>query len=295
MIYCIGDANWDLLVHETKPVLEKQKITRFEWVPGGEAQNTARWLWRLGNNTKLVSRVGDDFLGRALGSISPFASFSFDESTGTGLTIAFISRGKRGFITDKGANRNLSWKQVNTRDIKNSEFIFKGGYWHNDLFREGESDYKLFRTASKFGIPSGLNLGWNYLGWTKQRRERLFRVLESVDFLFVNRDEAIDISGKPSLDKALKFLAGFTTVILHSGKHGCEIARESRKFERIRIKTNPLKVENPVGTGDAFNAGFIHEFMASGNIKRSCKSGNRVAALHLTGRWKKSRSFKNKQ
>ncbi len=277
MIYCIGDANWDVLIPEKKVILEKQIFAKFTWIPGGEAQNTARRLWELGDNVKLVSRLGNDFLGKALADITPFGEFELDKNLGTGITLAFLSGDKRGFITDRGANENLSWRQVKVRDLENSRFVFKGGFWHNEKFRKEKGDIKLFKKARNLGIPTGLNLGWNYTGWSESKREYLWKTLEFVDFLFLNEKELKDITGKP-LKSGLKEVSEITTVILHYGRKGCILAKKSRV---TRIPTRPVKPKNPVGAGDAFNAGFIHEFLRSQDLIRACRKGNEVARRYL--------------
>ncbi len=280
MIYCIGDANWDLLVQTGKlPRMETQQITKFTWVPGGEAQNTARRIWELGKKVKLVARIGSDPLGLALKEITPFADFSLDNSSPTGLTLAFLSKGKRGFITDRGANENLDWRQVRKPDIEKASFIFKGGYWHNERFRRQRGDEKLFKLAKNLEKPTGLNLGWNYTGWTEKKRERLFRVIELADFLFLNDREAKDITGERRIDRALNMLKEYTSIVLHLGERGCRFVSKDLDF---KVKTKPVIPRNPVGAGDAFNAGFIVEWLESHDAIRACKAGNLLAGKYIS-------------
>ncbi len=278
-VYAIGDANWDVLVFlDNFPDEDKQIVSRFYWVPGGEAQNTARKLWELGARVKLVARIGRDELGQHLAKISPFAEFTLDGKK-TGTTFAFVFKdGTRSFVTDRGANENLDWSQVDRSDIESSNFVFKGGYWHNLAFRENKYDIKLFKLAKDLGKPTGLNLGWNYTGWDDNKRESLFKLFEYTDYLFLNRDEAEDITQETGR-KALNTLAEYTNVVLHNGEECCIF--KSKSVEAA-FPGEPVYPRNPVGAGDAFNAGFILGLLKTNDIGHACKLGNKIAAEHVS-------------
>ncbi len=280
-VYAIGDANWDALVAlNSMPEEEKQIVTDVTWVPGGEAQNTARKLYELGANVKLIAAIGNDELGDQLVEISPFAEFTRFKERKTGLTIAFTFKdGSRSFITDRGANELLSWDQVNKTDLEKSKFVFKGGYWHNKKFREDGGDKKLFKIAKDLGKTTGLNLGWNYEGWDDGKRDKLLDILENVDYLFLNEEEAKDLANTDSLGRAVDYLADYTTLIVHVGEEGCLF--KSKQLE-ASVPVEPVIPENPVGAGDAFNAGFILELLKTNDPIKACKYGNIIGRNHVS-------------
>nr|AAZ32101.1 sugar kinase ribokinase family [uncultured euryarchaeote Alv-FOS5] len=280
-VYCLGDVNWDVLVFlDNFPDEDKQVISRFFWLPGGEAQNTARRLWELGANVKLVGRVGDDDLGAEIRRITQFEDLSIDEKAKTGITFAFVFKdGSRSFITDPGANANLDWSQVKKDDIESTDFVFKGGYWHNKKFREAGNDERLFKLAKDLGKPTGLNLGWNYTGWTEEKRDKLMRVIALTDYLFLNEDEAVDITGEKDLRRALSYLSEMTRVVLHRGPDGCLFKSQSVE---AGYPVEAVHVQNPVGAGDAFNAGFILGLLQTNDIGAACNLGNKTAAEYIS-------------
>ncbi len=279
-VYCIGDVNWDALVAlDNMPDEETQIITNVTWTPGGEAQNTARKLWERKFPVKLVGAIGEDELGDKLLEISPFAEFMRVKKK-TGLTIAFIFKdGSRSFITDRGANEDLDPNIINKEDLKNASFVFKGGYWHNKKFREKDGDLKLFRIAKEMNKPTGLNLGWNYEGWKEGQREKLFKVLEYVDYLFLNENELRDLTGEEDLGRAMDYASQYTNLVIHLGEEGCIF--KSNKIE-ANVPVDPIIPMNPVGAGDAFNAGFIMEFLKTGDPIKACKMGNILGREHVS-------------
>lgn len=90
-------------------------------------------------------------------------------------------------------------------------------------------------------------------------------VLKNIDIVKSNRKETKCIAGKKGLHKAMEelFDMDLKIVIATLGSEGAWIFDS----EFYRIPTIPVtRIVDPTGAGDAFMAGFIHEYLAGENI-----------------------------
>ena len=97
--------------------------------------------------------------------------------------------------------------------------------------------------------------------WINTAREDLARLLEAVDGLVLNFDEAEMLTGtKNSVAAARKLLTlGPRFVVVKKGEHGCLIAcREPGGVQIAALPAYPTeKVIDPTGAGDTFAGGFM--------------------------------------
>ena len=93
--------------------------------------------------------------------------------------------------------------------------------------------------------------------WIDGERETLMRLLQSVDFLIVNDEEARQLSGEPNLAKAAAWIQrnGPAHVVIKKGEHGAVLFTDSHVFFAPGY---PLEeIVDPTGAGDAFAGGMI--------------------------------------
>lgn len=93
--------------------------------------------------------------------------------------------------------------------------------------------------------------------WIEGERETLMRLLERVDFLIVNDEEARQLSGEPNLAKAAAWIRrhGPGHVVIKKGEHGAVLFTDGHVFFAPGY---PLEeIVDPTGAGDAFAGGMI--------------------------------------
>jgi sugar/nucleoside kinase (ribokinase family) len=93
--------------------------------------------------------------------------------------------------------------------------------------------------------------------WIKLKPEVLKRVIQRVDFLFINEGEARQFANTPSLVKAGRLLQswGPKYVVIKKGEHGALLFGQATFFAAPAF---PLEeVYDPTGAGDTFAGGFI--------------------------------------
>ena len=94
--------------------------------------------------------------------------------------------------------------------------------------------------------------------WIDNTREALDRVLDRVDAVLLNDEEARMLTGTPLLQEAAKkLLEGRPRlVIIKKGEHGVMLFGEDGSF--FAMPGYPLElVKDPTGAGDCFAGGFI--------------------------------------
>jgi sugar/nucleoside kinase (ribokinase family) len=124
------------------------------------------------------------------------------------------------------------------------------------------------------GVTSSWDFGWN----PRLARDPQFRALaETVDYLFMNRAEAVMYSRRRTLREALdRWRRAPRTVVVKLGRLGSRIVGGGVE---LRAAAPRARVVDTTGAGDAFNAGFLAAALRGGSLQDALRSGNRVGAL----------------
>ncbi len=102
--------------------------------------------------------------------------------------------------------------------------------------------------------------------WIHGTPDELSRVIERVDVLIVNDEEAYELTGRFSLFKAAEELLarGLRAVVVKKGQHGAALFL--RGEDPFLLTAYPVQdVKDPTGAGDTFAGGFIGT-LTSGNL-----------------------------
>ncbi len=120
--------------------------------------------------------------------------------------------------------------------------------------------------------------------WMEVAMDDLKKVIQEVDVLTINDEEARLLSGEYSLRKAARKILtmGPTTLIIKKGEHGALLFNEEKVFFAPAL---PLEeVFDPTGAGDTFAGGFIGHLAATGdlsweNMKNAIIMGSAMASF----------------
>lgn len=120
--------------------------------------------------------------------------------------------------------------------------------------------------------------------WMDIAMDDLRQTLSMVDLLFVNDEEARQLSGEYSLVKAAKKIRtmGPHTLVIKKGEHGALLFHGDKVFFAPAL---PLEeVFDPTGAGDTFAGGFMGYIAASDdtsfeNMKRAIIAGSALASF----------------
>ena len=263
-IVCFGEVLWDIYP-------DRIEI-------GGAPFNVYYRLHSLGNNVKIISSIGDDDLGLKARNFfkknnlnSEF--ISIDKEHKTGQVKIQLESGEPSYnIVD-----NVAWDFIPIKKEYTSEkldyLIFGSLAVRKD--KSFETLKEIIR-KSKFNILD-LNIRQEYY-----KKEKLYYLLNSSDFLKINMDELFvlrdlfNIKYHETEDIAQKIFSKFNLkyICLTNGSVNSSVF-DGNKF----IYVESLKVESidNVGAGDNFLASFIDEYFIK---KKPLKSSLKIASIY---------------
>ena len=120
--------------------------------------------------------------------------------------------------------------------------------------------------------------------WMDIALDGLKKVIERVDVLTINDEEARQLSGEHSLVKAAKKIQtmGPGTVVIKKGEHGALLFQQDQVFFAPALPLD--EVLDPTGAGDTFAGGFIGHLartddISFANMKRAVVCGSAMASF----------------
>ena len=204
------------------------------------------------NESKIISVVGDDFPQETL---DMFASKNINTE---GLQI--VNGGKTFFWAGK------YHQDMNTRDTLDTQLnvlesfdpVVPESYQDCDYLMLGNltpavqlSVLERMKRRPKLIVLDTMNF------WMEIALEDLKKVIQKIDVLTINDEEARLLTSEHSLVKAAKQILtmGPSTLIIKKGEHGALLFQEDKIFHAPAL---PLEqVFDPTGAGDTFAGGFI--------------------------------------
>lgn len=136
--------------------------------------------------------------------------------------------------------------------------------------------------SPKFVAADTMNL------WIDATRDELAAVLARIDALFVNDEEALQLTGRRTVVEAARIIQdmGPRLVVIKRGEHGALMFNDDDVFY---VPAHPLEVVvDPTGAGDTFAGGFMGHLAATGdysdeNMRRAAVVGSLMASFCVEG------------
>src|SRR5882724_4647838 len=279
-----GELNLDLILYglpEELPGDRELLASGMMLTLGSSSAIVAHNLAVLGNRVGFVSRIGDDQLGQialdrlAAGGVDISKVRRVTGSTKTGLTVILQRDGWRNILTYAGTIFELTSGDLDFDYLASSRHFHFSSFYLQRGLRPQVPD--LFRKLKAAGLTISLDTNDDPDdGWQGGLRD----ALRYVDVLLPNEREARRIAHTDNLDAAIASLAEVVpVVVVKLGERGATAQRGSERFV-----SPPVKVEliDPVGAGDSFDAGFLHQFLRGGDLQRCLVYGNLCGAFSTT-------------
>jgi sugar/nucleoside kinase (ribokinase family) len=247
-----GDDSGGICFHHGSKIL----VEKFETAVAGNAVNVALGAARLGVKTSIYTEMGDDQNGHLI----------LDTLKKAGINTKAV-------VLNQGLLTNVHPIVVYSADRTifsyHEKFEYEVGrgwpktrwiYYTSLAENFPKFQVELVKYAKENNIGFAMNPGTIQM---KKGVEALRNALEITDVLFVNREEALSLTGAPAdvtvseLHNALHKLGPKLSVIT-DGKNGATAKENTGKFEQRTIFD---EVDKPIldrtGAGDAFSSGFM--------------------------------------
>jgi len=279
----VGELNLDLIFYglPLELQLEREHLARdLSITLGSSSAIFAHNLALLGNKVGFSSSIGSDPLGeiclQRLGQSSvDLAKVVRFAGKSTGLTVILPQRHGRYILTYPGTMHDMSVKDLDLSYVFGAKHLHLSSYFLQKAMRPGLVE--LFRKAKEAGLTTSLDTNDDPENrWS----DDIQLVLKYVDILFPNEHEACKLAKVDDLSRAAEILSQkVPLVVIKRGSQGAIARRGSDKFSGFPPMIDTV---DPVGAGDSFNAGFVHQFIRGAKTEDCLKFANITGALSTT-------------
>ncbi len=252
---------------------------------GGAPLNVALRLASLGINAQIISRVGNDEIGKELlefieSNDVATDTIQIDNTYATGEVLVQLD--KKGSATYT-INYPVAWDEIETTPeaknaVNNADVLVFGS-----LVCRNDTSFKTLLSLLKIAKNKVFDVNLRSPFYTD---DILIELMNQADFIKFNDDELFEIcalynSPFHSLDQNIHFIAEKTNtkqICVTKGSHGAVLYSNNKMFYNSGYK---VKVADTVGSGDSFLAGLLYQLF-SGNspqnaIDFACALGALVA------------------
>lgn len=257
---------------------------------GGPAINIALHMAYHGWTPTLISCVGDDELGRTAKGVLIENNISTeyihtDIMHETGWVKVFLDhQGNPSFEIIKPVaydHISLSDKQVSNLSQEPFEILYFGTVVQRNN-KSQETLKQVIRNISAKEIFFDINLRTGHYS-----KEVVDFSLNHTDILKLNEEELLQVSELFSIDtkdetRLIEWIFNkypSRIILLTRGANGVSVFTHDRREDFAGHK---VKVKDTVGSGDAFSAGFIMEYLSSGDVYLAAQKGNELGAYVAT-------------
>jgi sugar/nucleoside kinase (ribokinase family) len=283
-VIVIGDVMTDVIVVPEGPLVRgSDRRAAITQRPGGSGANQAVWLGAMGTPVSFVARVGakdKPHLEAHLRGFHVDPVLIADATKPSGILVTIIDPdGERSFLTDRGANLDLSHSDMPVWLLDDAGYLVVSGY---SLFAEKPRHAVRWMAgeASGRGIPVAVDaasVGFvnevgpgQFLEWTR-----------GFSTLFANADEAVALSGETELAAQMRVLGpNYGRVVIKLGAEGAAIGDAAGV--RMQLPAPVVEVIDTTGAGDAFAAAFVSEELAGGDEVACLKRGIAAGSAAVT-------------
>ncbi len=250
-----------------------------EKIIGGSASYIALAASQFQVNIQVLSVVGEDF---------PDSFLQAFKNRGIQTEGIEIRKGEKSFFWHGKYREDLNTRDTLATDLNvlgDYRPVVPASYQNPDFAMLGNlhpevqmSVIKQIEKRPRFVAMDTMNY------WIQNNYQELLTVMQKVDCLIVNDEEARMLSDEYSLVKAAKFIQtlGPQYVIIKKGEHGALLFHRNDVFFSPAL---PLEdVFDPTGAGDTFAGGFMGYLAGTGdisfeNLKRAVVTGSNLASF----------------
>jgi len=271
----------------------------FSATVGGSELNTATGLARLGIGASWVSALPKNSLGLMVAN----------KAREQGVDVSHIlwrDSGRVGiYFTEMGASPRASSvlydragstiSQVKPGDFNWDDILKGANFFHTTGITLAisqsccEATKEAIGFAKAKGIPISFDLNFRAKLWSpKDAREICSQVLPQVDILFTTSDDleiVFGLTGNPGkVAQEISQLFNLKLVVI-TIREAPTVLRgtwHSLAYSNGKVyETAPIELEliDRIGSGDAFNAGFLYRYLKGGTIEESLAYGDAMSAL----------------
>ena len=284
-VLVIGSANMDLSMNMYRVPNEGETLIDdggVAYTPGGKGANAASALLKMGADTVLCAKLGQDIHGQRLfnyykESGLDVSCLKADPDFPTGLAVVMKeSNGNNRIVVYPGANSNLTNENVIDAFSSNPDAVYVSF----------EIPFNIALTAAKVASAKGIPI---FIDSAPARRDHPLEALPEIEIFSPNESETEEYTGitPAGVDSSLRAaLALYKRVkakyiVIKQGARGAFIYDGKHYDTMPAIRAD--KTVDTTAAGDAFTAALVVEYMRNGgDIKSAVRYANAAGAITVT-------------
>ena len=279
VILTIGKATQDVFLTSSKSfIAQKHKGVLYEQLPlgkkldlddvvfatGGNVTNAATTFARQGLHSVYMWVLGTDVASQVI--LSSLDQEGIDTShvvqdslyRASYSTILLAATGERTILNYHGTTLSAGGSQLDLRAIESADWVYLSALGDMELLE------KIVTIAHEHGVKVMLNPAGSEL----QETNKLKALLEDVEILVVNKEEAQQLVAGETLEELVRHATNYCPIVIVSdGPQGAVIT------DSKTIITSGMYEDVPVvdrtGGGDAFGSGFLSMWSRGKSLKES--------------------------
>ena len=260
-VLCVGELMVDIIVHPVEKVSfdnDAEQVEAITVKSGGDANNNAIDLVKLGNQVYYVGRVGNDVLADYVLGIAKKQGVNVDyvrrspSAEQPKSLILINSERNRTFLQYPGSSAEFCFEDIDLSLLDQVDALQIGGTFHLPSF-DGVGAAKLLRLAQEKGVITSMDVTKDPTGrWN----EIIAPCYPYLDYFLPSIEQAECIAKTSDEREIADFLLarGVKTVVIKMGSRGCYYKSGDQAFYCDCYR---VPVAETTGTGDAFVAGFL--------------------------------------
>ncbi|HTZ90699.1 MAG TPA: carbohydrate kinase family protein [Alloacidobacterium sp.] len=283
-ISIVGELNTDLIFYGLPRELPEEReilASDFTMTLGSSSAILAHNLAAMGTRVSFHSRIGPDVLGemccqrlKEVG-IDLSGVLRADSGSSTGVTLILPLSETRRILTYPGVMFEMGIEDLDIDRVAAARHFHMSSLF---LHRKLSPDIpELFREMKRRGLSTSLDTNDDPEGeWAGVLEE----VIAITDLLFCNEDELMQIAKSDDIEVAMARLAANVPLLVV--KRGSRGAVAWNQGHRMDVEGLRVAVKDPVGAGDSFDAGFLHQWVRHAPLETCLAYGNLAGALSVT-------------
>ncbi|NBB35918.1 5-dehydro-2-deoxygluconokinase [Pseudomonas sp. BC115LW] len=302
-LICLGRLGVDLYAQQVGARLED--VSSFAKYLGGSSANIAFGTARLGLKSSMLSRVGDDHMGRFL--VESLAREGCDTS---GIKVdperltAMVLLGLKDretfplvFYRENCADMALRAEDISETYIASSKaLLITGTHFSTDGVYK--ASIQALDYAEKHNVKRVLDIDYRPVLWglagkadgetrfvaSQNVSQHVQTILSRFDLIVGTEEEFLIAGGAEDLLTALRNVRRLSaaTLVVKLGPQGCTVihgAIAARLEDGVIYPGVQVQVLNVLGAGDAFMSGFLSGWLEDASDERCCQLANACGGL----------------
>jgi sugar/nucleoside kinase (ribokinase family) len=175
-------------------------------------------------------------------------------------------------VTVLGAIAELSYQHLDIQALAGHSHLHMTSFFLQTALRPAFP--RIFREAKALGLTTSFDPNSDpQSSWSAD----IWKVVDETTILFVNRDEALQLTRKKTVRDALRQLGERAPcVVIKLGSKGAIATADGKVVSVPAFKVSPI---DTTGAGDSLAAGFVHAYLSGNGLRECLLVGNACGAL----------------